>query len=56
MSSNVRENLSKPSHIQTGSVNGYLENYEYNVIDMLKEWQTDGLKYKNYISLDMSEV
>ena len=42
---NLREHKSKPSHIQEGSVIGYSENYEYKVIDMLKETQTDGLKY-----------
>ena len=55
MSNNLREHQSKPSHIQKGSVNGYSENYEYKVIDMLKERQ-GGLKYINYISLNMSEV
>ena len=55
MSNNLREHQSKPSHIQKGSVNGYSENYEYKLIDMLKERQ-GGLKYINYISLNMSEL
>ena len=37
-------------------MNGYSENYEFKVIDMLEERQTDGLKYKNYKPLNMSKV
>ena len=55
MSNNLREHKSKPSHIQKGSVNGYSENYEYSYRHV-KGKKTDGLKYENYISLNMSEV